>query len=210
MRRPSRGVCADGGRWRAAAGVSLLLAAGLASTSMSATAGDADCIAMPAIALPQQPNAPTAQRPAAPDAEMMRPISEAELKGLLSALDPVPLKDGEGVGIRGAVEGKSSLATPRFGVVVGDAMTLLSMVHAREALDALPKAKMDRETRRMFEQDLRRVIGCGEDRFAKRGAAGAMKASLELVRKHRTQLEPLLLDKLQPRQARPGGKGGQQ
>ena len=160
-----------------------------------------DCISLAEPFVPATADA--SRQPTQPSPEMKRPISEAELKALVEALEPVPLKEGEGIAIRAAAEGKSTLSPDRFGVVVGDAVTLLAMLHARESLDVLRKAKLTAEQRRTFEQDFGRVIGCGEARFANRGGAGVVKTSLDLVRRYRRELEPRLLDKLQPRR---GGK----
>ena len=201
-RRPSR-ACLRTPLRRSAACCLAVLAVVIAGTARTTSAAASDCIVL-AEPLPLEAAGSSGQ-PAQPTPDMKRPISEADVKALIEAFEPVPLKDGQGVGIRAAVEGKSPLAADRFGVVVGDAISLLAVLHARETLDGLGKARLTADQRRTFEQDFRRVIGCGESRFASRGGAAAMKTSLEVVRKHRGELEPLLLDKLQPRR---GGKEG--
>lgn len=175
----------------------------IAGTPRTTSAASGDCIVLMEPFL--RDAAKASGQPPQPSPDMKRPISEEELKALIEALEPVPLKGGEGIAIRAAAEGKSPLPPDRFGVVVGDAVTLLAMLHARETLEVLGKGRLTPEQRRTLTQDFRRVIGCGEARFASRGGAGAVKTSLELVRQHRGQLEQLLLEKLQPRRA---GKEG--
>jgi hypothetical protein len=156
----------------------------------------ADCIVLPGITLPQNPP----QGAAAPgrESEISRPMSETDLTSLIQALEPVPLKEGTGVGIRAAVEGKSALSPDRFTVVMADAVSLLAVLHARETLEAIGRAGLPPANRKTLEGDLRRIITCGESRFASRGGPAAMKSSLDLVQKHRPELETLVFSKLQP------------
>lgn len=190
-------------RWLRSAwtvGAVTALLAGMPATI--AAAAEAECIVMPAI--PGMP-ADSAAQPPKVDPELMRPMTEADLKGLIEMLEPVPLKEGAGIAIRAAAEGRASFPTARVGVLVADSVTLLAVLHARETLESLRSSKLDAALRRGLELDLRRIIGCGEGRFDSRGGAATLKTSFELVRKHREQLEPLLFDKLQPS---PGRKDG--
>jgi hypothetical protein len=141
-----------------------------------------------------------------PDRDLMRPPSDQEMQQLLRALEPVPLRDGQGLAIRAATEETMPLKPDRFGVLIGDALSLLASLHARESLDDLRGIRgIDPQTQRAFERDLNLMINCGERRFAERGGAQAMRQTLELVRKYRGDLEKRLIDKLNPAVVKKGG-----
>jgi hypothetical protein len=137
---------------------------------------------------------PPGQAPEGEPAETLRkPVSERELLELIETLQAA-------TGSTADRPSKRALGSPdRLRVVLDDVTALLVSVHARESRKQLDTAgRSGVEVRQWLEGQVAAVESCVSGRFEGRGGAAAHQASLALVEKHRSKLEPLVLGLRQP------------
>jgi hypothetical protein len=126
-----------------------------------------------------------------PDA-LRRPVTEHELLGLIAMLKAIR-PGGEGAGLAGGV---GTIDDPRVGVVVGDLIALLGDLHARDLAGEIDRGALTPAGLKRVEGMLATMSRCARVRFEGRGGELVYQQTLDLVRKHRTALEPLLIEGL--------------
>jgi hypothetical protein len=125
--------------------------------------------------------------------DLFRPMTEKELILMIRAMEPVKTKAG-GWALRALAEdgenGKVDL--DRMGVVMGDAINLLSVIHTKEMLDRLKKTPgIGKKDLRRMENAFKAIEKCGQMRFDGWGGEQAFQESVRIVESHRPELEIL-------------------
>jgi len=128
--------------------------------------------------------------------ELLLPMTEAELKNMVRALQPVNAKDKTKKiwGIQAITEGISKPQLERMALVMGDTTTLLAKLHTEEALARLKKSpNVNKATLNWIENANTALSFCAQRRFEGRGGQSTYNDTLALVKKYRKQIEPVIL-----------------
>lgn len=142
-----------------------------------------------------------------PEKDLLRPMTEQEMRQLIRALQPVKLEKGEGWAIRAAVEG-SELSFDRIGVLLSDAMAHLADLQSREVLDRLRGAPgISQGEFRWMERAFQALHDCGEARYQGWGEEKAFFESMKIVDTLRPELETTILEGLRRGMFSPSGHG---
>lgn len=120
-----------------------------------------------------------------------RPATEEDLLAAVRALRSVRSSQS-----RSGAAGVPDLNDPRLAVLLGDFIALLGDLHAREFATAIDRNALSPDGLAHVQGMLGTMSKCAELRFADRGGLPAYQRSLELVKLHRAELEPLLLEGL--------------
>jgi hypothetical protein len=153
--------------------------------------------------------------PAAP--EVLQPPREHEIEELGRVLKALAGTKTSGPALAALGEGRP-FTVERFAVLLADARSIVTQLHARELLAHFGESKdLAAETRQWIERTARTAEDCASSRFENRGGAPVHAQVLAVVGKHRGQLETLLFEGAQSQapepppaargaQAKPGAK----
>lgn len=132
--------------------------------------------------------APTSEK------DLLRPMTGKEIGLLISALQPVKLEKGEGWAMHAMVEG-SELSLDRMGVLLNDAMTLLSNLQRGEVLGRLRKTPgVTQEEVAWTEKAFQALHDCGQARYDGWGGDPVFRNSIKIVESFRPRLEKVILE----------------
>ena len=132
-----------------------------------------------------------------PDKDLLRPANEKEIRSMIRAMEPVKLKGSDGWALRAVVEG-DKLNFDRVGVVLSDAITMLTIVQGKEALNRFKKVPgIGKEDLAFMEQGFKAIQFCVEARYKEWGGEPAYMESIKLVEKLRPELESLILKNIE-------------
>lgn len=162
----------------------------VALPSLGSASDPLPCVVLSEQALPQDPRQepPVAQVPQtvpAPEADLRRPPSEADVVELIATLEAA-----NGGATTAPVA--THLPADRLRVVLDDVTALLVAVEAREAAQR-PTGRTSVESRKWLDAQVARIQTCVAGRYQDRGGEPAYRGSVALLEKHRAKLEPLLL-----------------